>query len=83
MNNDMRRNIRGIRDMLNLLMGLIIGGLAGFAAMLLLAPQSGQKTRVQIGQKSIELQDRAADTFNDLVALAHFDDREILTETRR
>ena len=83
MSNTMRNNIAGLRNILNLLTGLVIGGLAGFTAMLLLVPQSGRKTRAQIGQKSIELQYRAADTFNDLVALSHFDDREILTETRR
>jgi len=83
MNNTIRRNIAGIRGVLNLLTGLFIGGLAGFGAMLLLTPQSGRKTRAQIGQKSIELQERAADTLSDLMALSHFDDREILTETRR
>jgi gas vesicle protein len=82
-NTAIRKNNTGIHDALNLLMGLVIGWVAGFGAMLLLAPQSGKKTRVQIEQKSIELQDRAADTFNDLLALSHFDDREILTETRR
>lgn len=41
------------------LTGLLIGGLAGAVTMLLLAPQSGEKTRKQIEHKSIELRDQA------------------------
>lgn len=40
--------------------GMVIGGLAGAVTMLLLAPQSGEDTRLQIRQKSIELRDRTA-----------------------
>ncbi|MBE3037204.1 MAG: YtxH domain-containing protein, partial [Chloroflexi bacterium] len=32
----------------NVLIGLLIGGLAGAAAMLLFTPQSGKRTRAQI-----------------------------------
>jgi gas vesicle protein len=39
--------------------GLIIGSVAGAVAMLLLAPQSGKKTRMLIQDKGIELRDRA------------------------
>jgi len=35
------------------LAGLLIGGLAGAGAMLLLAPQSGKETRAQIQQKTM------------------------------
>jgi len=41
------------------LAGIFIGGLVGAAAALLLAPQSGEETREQIREKSIELRDRA------------------------
>jgi len=61
------------------LTGLLFGALAGFGAVILLAPQSGKKTRAQIGLKSIELQDRATDTYDDVVMLSHFDNRKILT----
>ena len=64
------------------LTGLLFGALAGFGTMMLLAPKSGKKTRIQIGLKSIELQDRATDTYDDLVMLSHFDNRKILTGTR-
>ncbi len=39
--------------------GILIGGLAGAAAALLLAPQSGEQTRTYIRDKSIELKDKA------------------------
>jgi len=64
------------------LTGLLFGTLAGFGTMLLLAPKSGKKTRAQIGLKSIELHDRATDTYDDLVTLSHFDNRKILTGTQ-
>jgi len=35
--------------------GLLVGGLSGAGAMLLMAPQSGKKMRAQIQKKSIEL----------------------------
>jgi gas vesicle protein len=67
---------------LGLLTGLIFGMLAGFGTMMLLAPQSGKRTRIQIGEKSIELQNRAIDTYDDLVMLSHFDNRKIPTRTQ-
>jgi len=39
--------------------GLVIGSLAGAALALLLAPQSGEETRAQIRDKSLEYKDRA------------------------
>jgi gas vesicle protein len=43
------------------LIGFVIGGLAGAAAALLLAPQSGEDTRALIRERSIELQERSAE----------------------
>jgi gas vesicle protein len=54
-------NIAGV------LTGLLIGGLAGAAAMLLFAPQSGKETRVQIQKKGVELRDRAGGIVEDTV----------------
>jgi len=51
-----------------LLAGLLLGGLAGATAMLLLAPQSGKKTRAQIQQNSIELRDQTVKTVEGAVA---------------
>jgi len=49
-------------DFGNFLAGFIVGGLAGAAVALLLAPQSGEETRVAIRDKSIELKDRAVES---------------------
>lgn len=49
------------------LAGLLIGGLAGAGAMLLLAPQSGKETRTLIQQKTFELRDRTMETVDDAV----------------
>jgi gas vesicle protein len=43
------------------LAGFIIGGMAGAAVALLLAPQSGEETRTIIHDRSIELKDKAAE----------------------
>lgn len=55
-------NIAGV------LVGMLIGGLAGAVTMLLLAPQSGKDTRKQIQEKSIELRDRTTEIVEDAVA---------------
>lgn len=47
------------------LAGLLIGGLVGAVAALLLAPQSGEETRTQIKEKSIELRDKANASLED------------------
>ena len=48
--------------------GMLIGALAGAAAALLLAPQSGQDTRKQIQEKGIELRDRTTEMVDETVA---------------
>jgi len=53
---------------LNVVVGMLIGGLAGAVTMLLLAPQSGKETRNQIQQKSIELRDRTSEIVEDTMA---------------
>ena len=78
-----RTNDAKLRASMGLLTGFLIGGLAGFGAMMLLTPQSGKKTRIQIGEKSMELQDRATDTYDDLLILSRFDNRKILTGNQR
>lgn len=45
--------------------GFVVGGLAGAAAALLLAPQSGEETRAQLQERGIELQSKAQDTIED------------------
>ena len=52
----------------NFLIGLLIGGMAGALAMLLLAPQSGKRTRAQIQDKTIQLRDRTTKNIKKAVA---------------
>lgn len=57
--------------------GLLVGGLAGSVAMLLVAPQSGKRTRAKIQQRSIELRDQAGETVEDAVAQTRHKARQI------
>jgi gas vesicle protein len=50
------------------LLGLVIGGLAGVVTMLLFAPQSGKQTRDQIEEKAIELRDQTTKNLKRAVA---------------
>ncbi len=52
-------------NVLGVVVGMLIGGLAGAAAALLMAPQSGKDTRRQIQEKSIELRDRTTELVDD------------------
>jgi len=53
---------------LGVLAGMLIGSLAGALTMLLLAPQSGEETRMQIQEKAIELRDRTNVLVEDTMA---------------
>lgn len=64
------------------LAGLLLGGLAGAGAMLLLAPQSGEKTRAQIQLKSMELRDQTAEAVEDAVAQTRVKARQITADVR-
>ena len=55
-------------NILDVLAGMLAGGLAGAAAMLLLAPQSGKDTRIQIQKKGIELRDRTTGMMDEAMA---------------
>jgi len=55
-------------NMLGVLVGTLIGGLAGAVTMLLLAPQSGKETRIQIQKKGVELRDRTTEMMEDTMA---------------
>jgi gas vesicle protein len=79
MNNAVHTNDTDKRNSVSLLTGLLFGALAGFGAMMLLAPQSGKGTRVRIKQESTKLQDRVIDIYDDLLIMSRFDNRKILT----
>jgi len=57
-----------INGPMNFLRGLLIGGMAGAAAMLLFAPQSGKRTRAQIQNQTIQLRDRTTQNIKKTVA---------------
>ena len=52
-------------DFVTFFAGMVIGGLVGAAAAMLLAPQSGEETRAMIHDKGIELKDKAVDVGQD------------------
>ena len=70
-------------NVLGVLAGVVIGGLAGALTMLLLAPQSGKRTRMQIQYKGIELRDRTTEMMEDAVAKVRLDGSKIARDGRR
>lgn len=52
------------------LLGFVVGGLTGAIVALLMAPQSGEETRAQIRDKTIELKDIVSDSAEDAYARA-------------
>jgi len=62
--------------------GLLIGGLAGAVAMLLLAPQSGKRTRAQIQLKSIELREQTTEAVEDALKQTRAQARQIRAGVR-
>ena len=66
-------------NILGVLVGMLIGALAGAATMLLLAPQSGKDTRMQIQKKGIELRDRATEMVEDTISQVRTNANKITT----
>jgi len=66
----------------NFLAGVLLGGLAGAGAMLLLAPQSGKRTRAQIQLKGMELRDQATEAVEDGMAQTRAKARQITADVR-
>jgi len=65
MNDENQEYRNSAYNVLGVLAGILVGGLAGAVTMLLLAPQSGKDTRKQIREKSIELRDRTSEMMED------------------
>ena len=61
----------------NVLVGMVIGGLAGAVAMLLLAPQSGKDTRTDIQKKGIELHNRSTEIVEDTLVQVRSNPKKI------
>jgi gas vesicle protein len=62
---------------------VLIGGLAGAVTMLLLAPQSGQDTRMRIQEKGIELRDRTTNFLENTIAQVRLDKKKLTIEGRQ
>ena len=73
------RNDHGV----SVMAGLLIGGLAGAVAMLLLAPQSGARTRDQIQEKGIELRDEGTDVVDAALAKIWLEKNKLTRNGRR
>jgi len=65
------------------LAGVVVGAMAGAVTMLLLAPQSGEATRMQIQEKGIELRDRTTELVGDTLAQVRQERKQITVGTRR
>lgn len=55
-------------NILSVLAGMLVGGLAGAVTMLLLAPHSGKDTRTQIQEKGIELRNRTTEMVKEAMS---------------
>jgi gas vesicle protein len=70
-------------SLLGVLAGMLIGALAGAVTMLLLAPQSGKRTRKQLQDKGIELRDRTTEMVEDVMDQVRLDRKKIVMGGRR
>ena len=59
-NDDEEHGEYNIQAAAGFLAGILLGALAGAGAMLLMAPQSGKRTRAQIRHKGLVLRDQAS-----------------------
>ena len=82
MGNNFEKHSTGMNSTKNVLIGLLIGGLAGAATMLLFAPQSGKETRAQIQLKSRQLRDRTTDVIKNTITQVRSDAHEITSGVR-
>ena len=72
-----------LRTALGFMAGILIGSLAGAGTMLLLAPQSGQRTRTQLRRKGEDLRDQAVDGMEDAMVQARATSRHITARVHK
>lgn len=60
----------GVGLLVGLLAGSLFGGLAGAGATLLLAPQSGKRTRAKLQRQGVKLRRQATESMEDALAEA-------------
>jgi len=64
-NQEMKRAEKKSGQATSVLTGMVIGGLVGAGAMLLLAPQPGEKTRAELKEGVSDLRHRTTETVNE------------------
>lgn len=52
----------------HILTGIVVGGLIGATAMLLLAPRTGEEMRAELRDKAVDFRDRTSETMKDTVS---------------
>jgi gas vesicle protein len=82
MSNKNQESVDTNNNVLGVFIGLVMGSLAGAAAMLLLAPQSGEKTRMLIQEKGIELRDQTTEMLDDVMAQVRTDGKKLTQDGR-
>ena len=83
MNNENQAPVYQKSNVFGVFVGMLIGGLAGAVTMLLLAPQSGEDTRMQIQEKGIELRDRTTGMVEEAMAQVRLDRNKFTMSGRR
>jgi gas vesicle protein len=76
---EMRESASRVKPVLS---GLVIGGLIGAGAALLFAPHSGDETRAEIRNKTMELRDQTVDTVKDKISLAKSKASQITSDVK-
>jgi gas vesicle protein len=82
MHNDSDEHATHVNHLGSFLAGALVGGLAGAVTILLLAPQSGKRTRTQIRQGGIELRDQVTGAVDDAVSQTRAKARQITADVR-
>jgi gas vesicle protein len=77
MNHDNQEPEYHNNNILGVLAGMLVGSLAGAVTMLLLAPQSGKRTRTQIMEKGVELRHRTTEMVEDALEQVRLDSKKI------
>jgi len=83
MEGSIEENGNGTGNTRSVLIGLLIGGLTGAAAMLLFAPRSGEQTRTQIRKKSIQLRDQTTASVKGALEQARVEAEELTSGVRQ
>ena len=64
------------------LSGIVLGGLIGAGAALLFAPRSGEQTRAEIRNKTMEMRDQTVDTVKDKISQAKSKASQITSDVK-